>query len=144
MYKNSIFAVVNTLGMKRLLLTIFFVTCLFCLHAQTFTGTMKVDNFTRNDVTAYLQALDCQNTMSITLYSVKFAWLMPVTIDVTIEPIMKDGKSLTTDQVVPTNKGKRYEKYLIQHFVGNIENNSLHFSCQMGKKHLTYNGTKKK
>lgn len=132
--------------MKPLLLTVIFVTyfSLFCLQAQTFTGTMKTGNYTRNDVTAHLQASERPNTVSITLYSVNFAWLMPVTIDVTIEPILKDGNSLTTDSIVPSNKGKRYEKYLIRNFVGNIENKSLHFSCQMGKKHLIYNGTEKK
>ena len=68
---------------------------------------------------------------------------MPVTLDVTLSPVAKKSGQLTGNNIVPTNKGKRYEKYIVRQLKGTVSNTKLQFSCQMGSKRLTYEGKKK-
>ena len=67
--------------MKRILTLIILTIGALCTQAQSFIGTMTVDSYTRKNVTVKLQSTSSSETCSITLYDVKFAWLMPVTVD---------------------------------------------------------------
>ena len=129
--------------MKRILTLIILVLCAFCAQAQTFIGTMTVDSYTRKNVTVKLQATSSSETCSITLYDVKFSLLMPVTVNVTIKPITNTNGQITGNNIVPTNDGKRYEKYTVRQLKGTVSNTNLQFSCQMGSKRMTYEGKKK-
>ena len=129
--------------MKRILTLIILALCAFCAQAQTFIGTMTVDSYTRKNVTVKLQASSYSETCSITLYDVKFSLLMPVTVDVTIKPITNTNGQITGNNIVPTNDGKRYEKYTVRQLKGTVSSTKLQFSCQMGSKRLSYEGKKK-
>ena len=129
--------------MKRILTLIILVLCAFCAQAQTFIGTMTVDSYTRKNVTVKLQATSSSETCSITLYDVKFSLLMPVTVNVTIKPITNTNGQITGNNIVPTNDGKRYEKYTVRQLKGTVSNTNLQFSCQMVSKRMTYEGKKK-
>ena len=129
--------------MKRILTLIILALCSFCAQAQTFIGTMTVDSYTRKNVTVKLQATSSSETCSITLYDVKFSLLMPVTVNVTIKPITNTNGQITGNNIVPTNDGKRYEKYTVRQLKGTVSSTKLQFSCQMGSKRLTYEGKKK-
>ena len=98
--------------MKRDPLLVLFLLCLSAksLQAQTFVGTMTVGNYIKNDVTVQVQPSSSQDLVSITLFGVKFAKLMPVKLDVKIDSVLKKDNLLTGDNIVPTNKGKQYEK----------------------------------
>ena len=126
--------------MKRNFTLLILALCSFCAQAQTFIGTMTVDSYTRKNVTVKLQASSSSETCSITLYDVKFSLLMPVTVDVTIKPITNTNGQITGNNIVPTNDGKRYEKYTVRQLKGTVSNTKLQFSCQMGSKRLTYEG----
>lgn len=132
--------------MKRLAILITIILCLSLkyLQAQSFVGTMTVGGYVRNNVTAHVQASSSPNMVSITLYEVKFARLMPVKLDVNLDPISKKDHLLIGDNIVPTNKDKQYEKYLVRQLEGVIKKDTLYFTCQMGKKRLNYKGTIKK
>lgn len=104
---------------------------------------MTVDSYTRKNVTVKLQSTSSSETCSITLYDVKFSWLMPVTLDVTIKPVTKKNGQITGNNIVPTNDGKRYEKYTVRQLKGTVSSTKLQFSCQMGSKRLSYEGKKK-
>ena len=131
--------------MKRDPLLVLFLLCLSAksLQAQTFVGTMTVGNYIKNDVTVQVQPSSSQDLVSITLFGVKFAKLMPVKLDVKIDSVLKKDNLLTGDNIVPTNKGKQYEKYLVRHLEGVIERDGLRFTCQMGRKQLDYKEMKK-
>ncbi|MBR0077374.1 MAG: hypothetical protein IJP72_03140 [Bacteroidales bacterium] len=129
--------------MKRNFTLLILALCSFCAQAQTFIGTMTVDSYTRKNVTVKLQASSYSETCSITLYDVKFSLLMPVTVDVTIKPITNTNGQITGNNIVPTNDGKRYEKYTVRQLKGTVSSTKLQFSCQMGSKRLSYEGKKK-
>jgi len=129
--------------MKRIFTLITFILGTFCTQAQTFIGTMTVDSYTRKNVTVNLQCSSFSETCSMTLYDVKFSWLMPVTVDVIINPVTKKNGQITGNNIVPTSNGKRYEKYIVRQLKGTVSNTKLQFSCQMGGKQLTYEGMKK-
>ena len=129
--------------MKRILTLIILALCAFCAQAQTFIGTMTVDSYTRKNVTVKLQSTSSSETCSITLYDVKFSWLMPVTLDVTIKPVTKKNGQITGNNIVPTHDGKRYEKYTVRQLKGTVSNTKLQFPCQIGSKRLSYEGKKK-
>lgn len=127
---------------KRLLLLTPIIVFLSVISAkaQDFVGTMNIDNYTRKAVTVQIKPSYHQDKVSITMYDVKFAWMMPVTIDMKIDSVSKNGNSLAGDNIIPTTKGKKYEKYTIRNLKGNIDNDSLTFRCQMGRKQLKFNG----
>ena len=129
--------------MKRNFTLLILALCSFCAQAQTFIGTMTVDSYTRKNVTVKLQASSYSETCSITLYDVKFSLLMPVTVDVTIKPITNTNGQITGNNIVPTNDGKRYEKYTVRQLKGTVSNTKFQFSCQMGSKRLSYEGKNK-
>lgn len=129
--------------MKRNFTLLILALCSFCAQAQTFIGTMTVDSYTRKNVTVKLQATSSSKTCSITLYDVKFSLLMPVTVNVTMKPITNTNGQITGNNIVPTNDGKRYEKYTVRQLKGTVSSTKLQFSCQMGSKRLSYEGKKK-
>lgn len=126
-----------------LLTSIIVFLSVISVKAQDFVGTMHIDNSTRKAVTVQVKPSYGQDNVSITMYDVKFAWLMPVTVDMKIDPVSKKGNHLTGNNIIPTNEGKKYEKYIIRNLKGNIDNDSLSFECQIGKKQLNFNGSTK-
>jgi len=112
--------------------------------AQGFVGTMHIDNYTQKAVSVQIKPSYGQDRVSITMYDVKFAWMMPVTIDMKIDSVLKNGNRLTGNNITPSAKGKKYEKYIIRNLKGNIDNDSLVFGCQMGRKQLNFNGAIKR
>ncbi len=121
--------------------------CYFSPVIDMFNG--EIISYTISDrpnlknVTVKLQSTSSSETCSITMYDVKFSWLMPVTLDVTIKPVTKKNGQITGNNIVPTHDGKRYEKYTVRQLKGTVSNTKLQFSCQMGSKRLTYEGKKK-
>lgn len=123
----------------RLIISLLWLS-IISVQAQTFIGTMAVGNYTKKNVTVQLQPSSNPKWVSVTLYGVKFAKLMPVKLDVKIDAITNRDGLLTGDSIIPTNKDKCYEKYLVRHLQGAIDKDSLRFACQMGKKQLNYSG----
>lgn len=122
---------------------LFIALCLmgFCLRAQTFVGTMTIGGYTRENVRVTVRPSTHENSLSLTMYDVKFARMMPVKLDVEINPVSVNGNRLNGDNIVPTNKTKRYEEYLVRDLEGVMEEERLSYTCQMGSKYLIYNGT---
>ena len=125
-----------------------FVIILLCLSisplkAQLFNGTMTLGDYTRENVTVQLQPMSQHDSYTLTLFGVKFARMMPVKLDVELAPIAIKNNQLDGDNIVPTNKTKRYEKHLVRHLKGSKQNGILSFTCLMGSNKLTYNGTLK-
>ncbi|MBQ9253596.1 MAG: hypothetical protein IJ213_08105 [Bacteroidales bacterium] len=113
-----------------------------CSFAQTFIGTMKVDNYTRENVVAKLSTKGSVGT--IELFDVKFSRFMPVTVDAVIPQIKvtKNGNKtlLTGNNIIPTVKNKGYEKYKVTNFSGTIVSNNINITTMMGNKKVIYSG----
>ena len=120
---------------KRLFIMLLPVLFAFTLHGQTYVGTMTIGNYTQHQVKVDL-ATAADGTATLTLHGVKFARMMPVKLDVTIAPVASKDGTLRADGVVPTAKGKRYEKYTVRRLQGSAGKKQLQFRCQMGKKEL--------
>jgi len=130
--------------MKKTLFFILLSVIGLSLKAQTYVGTMTVGAYTREGVKVFVQPSSQGSSLSMTMYKVKFARMMPVKLDVEINPVSVDGKHLSADNIVPTNKAKRYEKYIVRDLDGVMDNGQLCFTCQMGSKQLVYKGKKPK
>ncbi len=128
--------------MKPSFLILFLGICICHSYAQRFTGTMTVGGYTRENVVVKLKTTSAQDVCAITMFNVKFARMMPVTLDVTINPVTKKNGLLTGDNIIPSGNGKRYEKYVVRQLKGNVGSDNLRFSCTMGDKKVTYSGRK--
>ena len=130
--------------MKKIF-SILFVLSVFCL-AQTFIGTMTVETYKREKVEVKLIAKN--NTATLFLYDVKFSRFMPVKVDVAISNLklnkQNNRTTISGNNIIPTVKGKGYNKYKITNFSGNVNKESLTFSTMMGNKRVSYNGKIKK
>ena len=124
---------------------LFFLLTIFggALKAQNYTGTITVGNYTQKGVEAKVQKLP-DNTVAVTLFHVRFSSLMPVRLDVVIPTLTLEKGHLSGRDIVPLGDGKRYEKYLVRDFQGTVDATRLSFACLLGKKQLTFNGTRKK
>ena len=82
------------------------------------------------------------------MYDVKFATMMPVTIDMLISgvPYSKQGQTIRFygDSIVPTAGNKPYEKYIITDLEGYVTDDSLCLSNNYGDTPSTYRGALKK
>jgi len=132
--------------MKRTLVLFILMAFGLAVGAQTYIGTMEVDGYKREDVKVTLRVGTNQqspNEAELTMYRVKFSWLMPVKIDFDIPQMKLENGRLTADGVVPVSDGKRYEKYTIHHLSGAVSNQKLIFQCRMGDKPFSFSGKRK-
>ena len=109
--------------------------------AQTYIGTMTVDGYKREKVKVTLKKTEKEGIV-LTMYSVKFARLMPVKIDFDMRQMKLENGRLTADGVVPVAKGKHYEKYTIHRLNGTATSKELSFSCTMGDKPFKFKGVR--
>jgi len=130
--------------MTKLIAFILLCVSVSPLNAQLFNGTMTFGDYTRENVTVQLQPTLQPDNYTLTLFGVKFARMMPVNLDVELAPIVIKDNQLEGDSIVPISKAKRYEKRLVRHLKGSQREGTLSFTCQMGGKKLTYNGTAKR
>jgi hypothetical protein len=132
--------------MKRTLALFVLMAFGFVVGAQTYIGTMEVDGYKREDVKVTLRVGTNQqspNVVELTMYRVKFSWLMPVKIDFDIPQMKLENGRLTADGVVPVSDGKRYEKYTIHNLSGAVSEQKLIFQCRMGDKPFFFSGERK-
>ncbi len=105
---------------KKIILTLALLFLTLAATAQSYVGTMEIDGYTRNNVDIRL-ARTQQGTIVLYMYNVKFARLMPVKVDMEIPGLtLADGR-LQGNGIVPTTKGKPYEKYRITRFNGTAD-----------------------
>ncbi|MBR1766842.1 MAG: hypothetical protein IJ745_07415 [Bacteroidales bacterium] len=128
---------------KRLSLFLSMLLIGLVAAAQTYVGTMEVDGYTRKNVEARL-VRTAQGDIELRMYSVKFARLMPVKVDLEIPRLSLDGTRLSGSNIIPTSKGKPYEKYKVTRFNGTADTEKISFSCLLGDKPMKFTGGRKK
>jgi hypothetical protein len=105
---------------KKIILTLTLLFLTLAATAQSYVGTMEINGYTRNNVDIRL-ARTQQGTIVLYMYNVKFARLMPVKVDMETPGLtLADGR-LQGNGIVPTTKGKPYEKYRITRFNGTAD-----------------------
>ena len=77
-----------------------------------YVGKMSLGSYADRNVEATLRVSGQQATL--TLHRVKFARMMPVRIDMQLQGLQVQGDSVMAARVVPSAKGKPYEKYLVE------------------------------
>jgi len=99
--------------------------------------------FTKEDVHTKIILKD-NETLDIYMYEVKFATLMPVTIDMVISGVTytKHGEDIQFygDSIVPTAGNKPYDKYIVTDLTGRITADSLCLSNNYGDTPAIYAG----
>lgn len=121
----------------------FFLFSLFTplfVNSQTYVGTMDVDGYVRNDVKVRLYGKSPKGAAHLDMYSVKFARMMPVKVNLCITPLSFDGKNFSGDNIVPLSNGEKYDKQIIRKLSGTADSRQIVFSCMMGDKKMTYKG----
>ena len=127
---------------RKIVLFFAFVTLGWALRGQQYVGTLTIGNYTQRGVEVSL-ATPRADTTALTLFDVKFSRMMPVRLDVVIPSLtLREGR-LSADRTVPASGKKRYEKFLVQRLRGQADAERLSFSCQMGKKMLSFSGARK-
>lgn len=105
--------------------------------------TVPSSGFTKENVRTKVVLTDKQ-TLDIYMYEVKFATMMPVTIDMVISGVnyTQTAQTITFygDSIVPTAGGKRYEKYIVTELEGSITADSLCLTNNYGDTPTTYQG----
>lgn len=128
--------------MKKTILFLILMVMGLTAGAQTYFGTMEVDGYTRKDVKVILKKTEKEGIV-LTMYRVKFAWMMPVKIDFDIPQMKLENGHLSADNVVPVSKGKRYEKYTVRNLNGTADSKQISFTCRMGDKPFSFKGKRK-
>lgn len=109
--------------------------------------TVASSGFTKEDVRTKIVLID-DATLDLYMYEVKFATMMPVTIDMLISGVSysKQGETIRFygDSIVPTAGNKPYEKYIITDLEGYVTTDSLCLSNNYGDTPSTYRGALKK
>ena len=109
--------------------------------------TVTSSGFTKEDVRTKIVLID-DATLDLYMYDVKFATLMPVTIDMLISGVSytKQGQTIRFygDSIVPTAGNKPYEKYIITDLEGYVTADSICLSNNYGETPSTYQGARKK
>jgi len=127
--------------MKQIFLLIIFMFLGFLAVAQTYIGTLTVGDYIQKNTTVKLQT-NSNGVATLTMYRAKFAYLMPVRLDIEMSPVkVYDGK-LRGDGIIPIAKGKRYEKYRVRDLKGKRTAEQLSFSCIMGTKSIKFSGNR--
>ena len=105
--------------------------------------TVPSSGFTKEDVRTKIVLTD-DETLDIYMYEVKFATLMPVTIDMRISgvPYSKTGDHIYFygDSIVPTAGNKPYEKYIVRDLEGTVTADSMLISNLYGETPSVYAG----
>jgi len=128
---------------KKIILTLTLLFLGFAATAQSYIGTMEIDGYTRKNVDVRL-ARTQQGTIVLYMYNVKFARLMPVKVDMEIPGLtLADGR-LQGNGIVPTSKGKPYDKYRVTRFNGTADTEKITFSCFLGDKQMKFSGHRTK
>ncbi len=128
---------------KRFIIMLSLLAFGLCAGAQTYFGTMTVDGYKRENVKVRLWKSEREGVV-LTMYDVKFARMMPVKIDFDIPQLRLENGRLTGDNTVPVSKGKRYEKHTVRRLSGTADSRKLVFSCTMGDKPFSFEGTLKR
>ena len=149
--------------MKKIFLsTLTFLTLSFCFTACHITSeepevkesekpyeaygllTIPSSGFTKENVRTQIVLVD-DKQLDIYMYDVKFAAMMPVTIDMVISGV---GYSQTAneirfygDSIVPTAGNKSYDKYIVTDLQGYISADSLCLFNNYGDTPSIYAGT---
>lgn len=131
------------MNIKKPLLTLLLLLLGLAAAAQNYIGTMEIDGYTRKNVDIRL-ARTQQGTIVLYMYNVKFARLMPVKVDMEIPGLtLADGR-LQGNDIVPTSKGKPYDKYRVTRFNGTADTEKITFSCFLGDKQMKFSGLRAK
>ena len=105
--------------------------------------TIPSSGFTKEDVRTQIVLVD-DELLDIYMYDVKFAALMPVTIDMVISGVgytkNATGIRFYGDSIVPTAGNKPYEKYIVTDLQGYITTDSLCLSNNYGDTPSVYAG----
>ena len=105
--------------------------------------TIPSSGFTKEDVRTKI-VLTNDKLLDIYMFDVKFAALMPVTIDMVISGVgyTKSGNDMHFygDSIIPTAGDKPYEKYIITDLVGKITADSLFIHNNYGETPSVYKG----
>lgn len=103
--------------------------------------------FTKENVRTKL-VLTNDETLDIYMYEVKFATMMPVTIDMVISGVAytRQGEQISFygDSIVPTAGNKPYDKYIVTDLIGSLTADSLLVSNKYGDTPCTYAGKRSK
>lgn len=87
------------------------------------------------------------NTLSITIYQIKFVPQMPVTVDVTIPGVAYSEKngvvSFQGDNIIPLSGVVPVERYLVSGLSGTIQDKNCQFSLNFGSFPTRFTGTQK-
>lgn len=109
--------------------------------------TIPSSGFTKENVRTKV-VLVTDNLLDIYMFDVKFATLMPVTIDMVISGVAytrtTDGIRFSGDGIVPTAGNKPYDKYIVTDLVGRITADSLCLSNNYGDTPSIYAGARTK
>lgn len=109
--------------------------------------TIPSSGFTKENVRTEI-VLTKENTLDIYMYDVKFATMMPVTIDMVISGVgyNKTAKEIRFygDSIVPTAGNKPYDKYIVTDLEGVITADSMFISNKYGETPSVYKGALKK
>lgn len=109
--------------------------------------TVTSSGFTKEDVRTKIVLID-DATLDLYMYDVKFATMMPVTIDMLISGVSysKQGQTIRFygDSIVPTAGNKPYEKYIITDLEGYVTADSICLSNNYGETPSIYQGARKK
>lgn len=109
--------------------------------------TIPSSGFTKEDVRTEVMLVS-DKLLDIYMFEVKFATLMPVTIDMVISGVeytrTADEIHFCGDGIVPTAGNKPYEKYTVTDLVGRITADSICLSNVYGDTPAVYAGARKK
>jgi hypothetical protein len=128
---------------KKSLLTLLLLILGVAAASQNYVGTMEIDGYTRKDVDVRL-ARTQQGTVVLYMYNVKFARMMPVKVDMEIPGLTLAEGRLRGNGIIPTSKGKPYEKYRVGRFDGSADGEKIVFTCFLGDKQMKYTGRRAK
>lgn len=111
-------------------------------------GTLHIPSsgFTKENLRTKVVLVD-REKLDIYMFDVKFATLMPVTIDMVISgvPYVQNGSfiSFYGDSIVPYAGNKPYEKYVVTELEGSITADSMFISNNYGDTPSIYKGALK-
>lgn len=109
--------------------------------------TIPSSGFTKENVRTKVVLVN-DKQLDIYMFDVKFATLMPVTIDMVISGVdyikTEDEILFSGDGIVPTAGNKPYDKYIVTELAGRISADSLCMTNLYGETPAVYAGARKK
>lgn len=104
--------------------------------ATEFVGSMSLaSGYSLDNVRV---SLDEQG--NLTLYSVKFARMMPVRVDVLIPQVECNNERISGEDIIPSVSGKPHPDRIVTQLHGTVDKQALVFRCLMGGKEIHYKG----